>query len=108
MACSSESESARAAASLNLYCVERLTDARSFTYSAAFCCGTVLAISAVEDGISESPKQDSERRTQARKDLRTTVNALKEMGATWTTAHTSAAVLEGESFLSRASGGGRS
>ncbi|ORY50689.1 hypothetical protein BCR35DRAFT_356107 [Leucosporidium creatinivorum] len=71
-----------------------LTCAAPGVQHAAFCCGTVLAISAVEDGISDNPKQDGERRSQAKKDLRTIVGALKEIGSTWTTAHTSAAVLE--------------
>ncbi|GJN93620.1 hypothetical protein Rhopal_006677-T1 [Rhodotorula paludigena] len=61
---------------------------------AAFNAGTVLAISAVEDGISDNPKQDLERRAQAKKDLRLIVASLKEIGSTWTTAHTSAGVLE--------------
>ncbi|GAA6036432.1 hypothetical protein JCM8097_003503 [Rhodosporidiobolus ruineniae] len=61
---------------------------------AAFNAGTVLAISAVEDGISDNLKQDGERRTQAKKDLKLIVQSLKEIGATWTTAHTSAGVLE--------------
>ncbi|GAA5821674.1 hypothetical protein JCM11251_000965 [Rhodosporidiobolus azoricus] len=61
---------------------------------AAFNAGTVLAISAVEDGISDNPKQDAERRAQAKKDLKLIVASLKEIGATWTTAHTSAGVLE--------------
>ncbi|BGP42685.1 hypothetical protein JCM10450v2_006792 [Rhodotorula kratochvilovae] len=61
---------------------------------AAFTSGTVLAISAVEDGISDNAKQDLERRAQAKKDLRFIVQSLKEIGTTWTTAHTSAGVLE--------------
>ncbi|GAA5895800.1 hypothetical protein JCM8208_005091 [Rhodotorula glutinis] len=61
---------------------------------AAFNAGTVLAISAVEDGISANPKRDLERRVQARKDLRFIIESLKEIGTTWTTAHTSAGVLE--------------
>ncbi|GAA5918333.1 hypothetical protein JCM6882_008217, partial [Rhodosporidiobolus microsporus] len=61
---------------------------------AAFNAGTVLAISAVEDGISDNAKQDTERRAQAKKDLKLIVASLKEIGATWTTAHTSAGVLE--------------
>lgn len=59
----------------------------------------MLAISAVEDGISDTPRQDYERRVQAKKDLRFIVASLKEMGGTWTTAHTSAGVLEGEDPL---------
>lgn len=62
--------------------------------SAAFNAGTVLAISAAEDNLSNNPKQDSERRSQAKKDLRLIVASLKEIGTTWTTAHTSAGVLE--------------
>jgi len=65
--------------------------------SAAFNAGTVLAISAVEDGISANPRRDLERRVQARKDLRFVIECLKEIGTTWTTAHTSAGVLEGAS-----------
>ncbi|PRQ75792.1 Fungal specific transcription factor domain-domain containing protein [Rhodotorula toruloides] len=61
---------------------------------AAFNAGTVLAISAAEDNLSNNPKQDSERRSQAKKDLRLIVTSLKEIGTTWTTAHTSAGVLE--------------
>ncbi|KPV73843.1 uncharacterized protein RHOBADRAFT_54437 [Rhodotorula graminis WP1] len=61
---------------------------------AAFNAGTVLAISAVEDGISANPKRDLERRGQASKDLRFIIECLKEIGTTWTTAHTSAGVLE--------------
>ncbi|GAA5847252.1 hypothetical protein JCM9279_006158 [Rhodotorula babjevae] len=61
---------------------------------AAFNAGTVLAISAVEDGISANPRRDLERRGQARKDLRFIIECLKEIGSTWTTAHTSAGVLE--------------
>ncbi|GAA6010938.1 hypothetical protein JCM10207_004000 [Rhodosporidiobolus poonsookiae] len=61
---------------------------------AAFNAGTILAISAVEDGISDSAKLDLERRAQAKKDLKLIVASLKEIGATWTTAHTSAGVLE--------------
>ncbi|KAK4048987.1 hypothetical protein OIO90_005622 [Microbotryomycetes sp. JL221] len=60
----------------------------------AFCAGTILAISAAENRISDNPKQDRERRVQAQKDLGIIVEALKEMGKTWTTAHTSATVLE--------------
>jgi len=66
---------------------------------AAFCAGTILAISAVEDGISDSAKQDQDRRAGARRDLRFLVEALKEMGQTWTTSATSAAVLECESHV---------
>ncbi|GAA5853879.1 hypothetical protein JCM8547_007483 [Rhodosporidiobolus lusitaniae] len=61
---------------------------------AAFNAGTVLAISAVEDGISDNPKLDVERRSQAKKDLKLIVASLKEIGVTWTTANTSAGVLE--------------
>ncbi|CEQ42328.1 SPOSA6832_04129 [Sporobolomyces salmonicolor] len=60
----------------------------------AFNAGTILAISAVEDGISDNAKQDVERRVQAKKDLKFIVASLKEIGVTWTTAHTSAGVLE--------------
>ncbi|GAA5887094.1 hypothetical protein JCM5296_001592 [Sporobolomyces johnsonii] len=60
----------------------------------AFNAGTILAISAVEDGISDNAKQDAERRAQAKKDLKFVVASLKEIGVTWTTAHTSAGVLE--------------
>lgn len=63
---------------------------------AAFCAGTILAISAVEDGISDGAKQDQDRRAGARRDLRFLVEALKEIGQTWTTSATSAAVLECE------------
>ncbi|GAA5988920.1 hypothetical protein JCM11641_002915 [Rhodosporidiobolus odoratus] len=61
---------------------------------AAFNAGTVLAISAVEDGLSDNPKQDTERRAQAKKDLKLIVASLKEISTTWTTAATSAGVLE--------------
>jgi len=67
--------------------------------SAAFNAGTVLAISAVEDGISANPKRDLERRGQASKDLRFIIECLKEIGTTWTTAHTSAGVLEARPAL---------
>ncbi|KAK4046929.1 hypothetical protein OIV83_005720 [Microbotryomycetes sp. JL201] len=60
----------------------------------AFCAGTILAISAAEDRISDNPRLDRERRLQAQKDLSTIVECLKEIGKTWTTAHTSATVLE--------------
>lgn len=63
--------------------------------SAAFCCGTVLTLSASEDGISETPSQDTARRSQAKADLRLVIEALKEAGQTWTTAQTSAHILEG-------------
>lgn len=66
--------------------------------SAAFNAGTILAISAVEDGISENPDHDVERRQAARRDLKFIVASLKEIGVTWTTANTSAGVLEGEHF----------
>lgn len=79
-----------------LACHSTIPDFLSTSHSAAFCAGTILAISAVEDGISDNPKLDAERRVQSKKDLRTIVAALKEIGTTWTTAHTSAAVLEGE------------
>lgn len=64
--------------------------------SACFCSGTILALSAVEDGISN--ESDTERRAQAQTDLRSITSALREVGYTWPTAQTSAAVLEGESF----------
>ncbi|KAM0791828.1 hypothetical protein ACM66B_004087 [Microbotryomycetes sp. NB124-2] len=60
----------------------------------AFCAGTILAISAAEDRISDNPRLDRERRVQAQKDLSTIVESMKEIGKTWTTAHTSATVLE--------------
>ncbi|GAA5988940.1 hypothetical protein JCM5350_007488 [Sporobolomyces pararoseus] len=60
----------------------------------AFNAGTILAISAVEDGISDTPELDVERRQAARKDLKFIVSSLKEIGVTWTTANTSAGVLE--------------
>jgi hypothetical protein len=65
-------------------------------HSAAFNAGTILAISAVEDGISDTPELDVERRQNARRDLKYIVASLKEIGVTWTTANTSAGVLEGE------------
>lgn len=68
------------------------TDASA--HSAAFCSGTILALSAVEDGITS--EKDSERRQQAQTDLRSVVAALREVGCTWKTAHVSADVLEGE------------
>lgn len=79
----------------------------------AFNAGTILAISAVEDGISDTPELDVERRQNARKDLKFIVSSLKEIGVTWTTANTSAGVLEGTSevaddiglFERRADGG---
>ncbi|GAA6017790.1 hypothetical protein JCM11491_004620 [Sporobolomyces phaffii] len=61
---------------------------------AAFNAGTILAISAIEDGISDTPELDVERRQNARKDLKYIVASLKEIGVTWTTANTSAGVLE--------------
>lgn len=61
-----------------------------------FCCGTILALSAVEDGISGANEKDEERRAQAQNDLRSITAALREVGDTWRTAHTSADVLEGE------------
>lgn len=60
----------------------------------AFNAGTILAISAVEDGISDTPEIDVERRQNARKDLKFIVASLKDIGVTWTTANTSAGVLE--------------
>ena len=68
--------------------------------SACFCCGTILALSAVENGISFGGVSDADRRAQAQDDLRTIVAALKEIGLTWRTAFTSASVLEGV-FLPR-------
>lgn len=44
-----------------------------------------------------SPEDD--KRIQAKKDLYFLIEALKEIGATWTTALTSAGVLEGEFFF---------
>ncbi|KAK4700541.1 hypothetical protein P7C70_g5706, partial [Phenoliferia sp. Uapishka_3] len=61
---------------------------------AAFCCGTILALSASEDGISETPSQDAARRALAKADLRLVIDALREAGRTWTTAITSADILE--------------
>ncbi|KAI5477975.1 phosphoinositide 3-kinase [Pseudohyphozyma bogoriensis] len=62
---------------------------------ACFCAGTILALSSVEDEISETLEKDAERRAQARIDLKSMTSALREMGVTWRTAYTSAAVLEG-------------
>ncbi|BGP19264.1 hypothetical protein JCM10213v2_007351 [Rhodosporidiobolus nylandii] len=63
---------------------------------ATFTAGTVLAISAIEEGIlaADNAKQDGERRAQAKKDLLFCVASLKEISVTWTTASTSAGVLE--------------
>lgn len=68
-----------------------------FRHSAMFCAGTILAVSAIEDGISPSPALDALRRTQARNDLRTIVEFLREAAITWPTASTSANILEGPS-----------
>ncbi|KWU43954.1 hypothetical protein RHOSPDRAFT_34576 [Rhodotorula sp. JG-1b] len=65
---------------------------------AAFSAGTVLALAAFpKDGCpfpadERSPEDD--KRIQAKKDLYFLIEALKEIGATWTTALTSAGVLE--------------
>lgn len=64
-----------------------------------FCGGTILALSASEDGVSGPLDNDAERRAQAKIDLNFLVKSLQEAGETWTTAHTSASVLEG-SFAS--------
>ncbi|KAM0748701.1 hypothetical protein T439DRAFT_327971 [Meredithblackwellia eburnea MCA 4105] len=62
---------------------------------ACFCAGTILALSAVEDGLSGTgPEDDAARRAKAKMDLRSLVAALHEVGDTWRTAHTSATVLE--------------
>ncbi|KAM0786399.1 hypothetical protein ACM66B_001866 [Microbotryomycetes sp. NB124-2] len=61
---------------------------------ACFCCGTILALSAVEDGISGMHEKDAERRAQAKADLQSICSALREIGETWRTADTSANVLE--------------
>lgn len=77
----------------------KLTSADSELRSAAFSAGTVLALATfppMTDRASGPPKRDSARRTQAKKDLYFLVSALKEIGPTWTTALTSAGVLEGE------------
>lgn len=67
---------------------------------ACFCAGTILAVAAVEEDPSATigtPAYEKfeARRTQARMDLTTITSALRDVGATWTTAHTSADVLEG-------------
>lgn len=67
---------------------------------ACFCAGTILAVAAVEEDPSavqgtEQFDKFNERRTQARSDLTAITSSLREVGATWTTAHTSADVLEG-------------
>ncbi|GAA5985225.1 hypothetical protein JCM10908_002575 [Rhodotorula pacifica] len=65
---------------------------------AAFSAGTLLALAAFPDERSSPASAESsvenERRTQAKKDLQFLVEALKEIGTTWTTALTSAGVLE--------------
>lgn len=66
----------------------------------AFSAGTVLALAAFPNtgangGGTDRP-QDSERRNQAKKDLSSLIEALKEIGTTWTTALTSAGVLDGK------------
>ncbi|GAA5920478.1 hypothetical protein JCM1841_003502 [Sporobolomyces salmonicolor] len=65
-----------------------------FFQHTCFCSGTILALSATEDSISGTPERDAERMKQARIDLKTIVAALREIGTTWKTAHTSANVLE--------------
>ncbi|KAK4046074.1 hypothetical protein OIV83_006379 [Microbotryomycetes sp. JL201] len=57
---------------------------------ACFSCGTILALSAVEDGISGIHEKDVERRAQAKADLQTICAALREVAETWRTADTSA------------------
>jgi hypothetical protein len=68
---------------------------------ACFCAGTILAVAAVEEDPSaingtEQYDKFTQRRGQARADLETITSSLREVGATWTTAHTSADVLEGK------------
>lgn len=67
---------------------------------AVFCAGTILALSAVEDLVAETAKQDAERRQLAMVDLSYVISGLREIGETWTTALTSASVLEGKNSLS--------
>ncbi|GAA5880587.1 hypothetical protein JCM3774_004744 [Rhodotorula dairenensis] len=65
---------------------------------AAFSAGTVLALAAFpnEAGspLADERSPDHEKRAQAKKDLAFLIEALKEIGTTWTTALTSAGVLE--------------
>ena len=72
-------------------------------HRAAFSAGTVLALAAFpKDGCpipADERSADDDKRIQAKKDLYFLIEALKEIGATWTTALTSAGVLEGESSL---------
>lgn len=49
---------------------------------------------------SDERSPENDKRVQAKKDLYFLIEALKEIGATWTTALTSAGVLEGEFFFS--------
>lgn len=67
---------------------------------ALFCCGTILALSAVEDGLSNPlDSTDAVRRAQATLDLRYIIDSLREVGITWPAANTSASVLEGKVSL---------
>ncbi|KAM0753548.1 hypothetical protein T439DRAFT_377732 [Meredithblackwellia eburnea MCA 4105] len=60
---------------------------------AAFCAGTILAVSAVEDGISSPHETDAERKKVAREDLAFLTVVLRKAAETWPTASTSAACL---------------
>lgn len=75
------------------------------SHRAAFSAGTVLALAAfpneAESPSTDERSPDHERRAQAKKDLAFLVEALKEIGATWTTALTSAGVLEGKKACER-------
>lgn len=64
-------------------------------FSACFSTGTILALSAIEDHISETIEKDKDRRAQAEILLKLLTAALREMGTTWGTAFTSAAVIDG-------------
>ncbi|GAA6028550.1 hypothetical protein JCM8097_007276 [Rhodosporidiobolus ruineniae] len=60
-----------------------------------FTAGTILALSATEDSICGVPTRDVERKAQAAADLKSIIEALREIGTkTWKTALTSANVLE--------------
>lgn len=63
---------------------------------ACFLSGTILALSASEDGISSSASNDADRRASASSDLKFLIASLREMAWTWTTSETSATILEGE------------
>lgn len=61
---------------------------------AALCAGTILTLSALEDHLSNSVEEDSERRSQAQDDLKAMTSALREIGQTWPAADQSADLLD--------------